>query len=206
MSDDLTYAIRVLVVADDPLARAGLAVLLEEAGAVVVGRDAGADIAGAVVAYRPDVVVWDVGAEGAHVPDALGGLELPTILLLPNDVELSLFITLDARGLVSRGVEVDTLAAALGAVICGLTVLGPPFDQAQGQSIPPLPLLEALTLRESAVLQLLAEGLSNKTIAKRLELSESTVKFHLASIYGKLGARSRTEAVTRAAKLGLILL
>jgi DNA-binding NarL/FixJ family response regulator len=63
---------------------------------------------------------------------------------------------------------------------------------------------EALTPREGEVLELLAEGLSNRAIAARLGISDQTVKFHLASISGKLGARNRTDAVRRAIRLGLV--
>jgi DNA-binding CsgD family transcriptional regulator len=66
------------------------------------------------------------------------------------------------------------------------------------------PLLESLTPRESQVLALVADGLSNKAIASRLGLSDETVKFHLASIFGKLGASNRTDAVSRAIRQGLI--
>jgi DNA-binding NarL/FixJ family response regulator len=65
---------------------------------------------------------------------------------------------------------------------------------------------EALTPREQEVLQLLAEGLPNKTIADSLHISEHTVKFHVNAILSKLGAQSRTEAVVRATRLGLLLL
>ncbi len=65
---------------------------------------------------------------------------------------------------------------------------------------------EELTPREIEVLQLVAEGLPNKQIALRLGISEHTVKFHVDAILGKLGAHSRTEAVTRAARLGLLVL
>ena len=67
-------------------------------------------------------------------------------------------------------------------------------------------LVEPLTLREVEVLELLAEGLSNKAIAGRLHISDQTVKFHVASIAGKLGAANRTDAVRRAVRLGLITL
>jgi DNA-binding NarL/FixJ family response regulator len=70
--------------------------------------------------------------------------------------------------------------------------------------LPPLP--EPLTPREQEVLQLLAEGLPNKAIARQLEISDHTVKFHVNAIMGKLGAQSRTEAVVRATRLGLVLL
>jgi two-component system, NarL family, nitrate/nitrite response regulator NarL len=64
--------------------------------------------------------------------------------------------------------------------------------------------VDALTVRERDVLELLAEGLSNRRVAERLGISEHTVKFHVASIYGKLGASSRAELIRRAARRGLI--
>ena len=90
----------------------------------------------------------------------------------------------------------------------GLTVVDPALA---GAVFPardrPLPApVEDLTRRERSVLQLLAEGLSNKDIAARLDISEHTVKFHVNAILGKLGAHSRIEAVTRAARLGLLIL
>lgn len=76
-------------------------------------------------------------------------------------------------------------------------------------SLPPAqrdidPLLESLTAREQDVLALVADGLSNRGIAGRLAISEHTVKFHLASIFGKLGVSTRTEAVQRGLRLGVI--
>ena len=65
---------------------------------------------------------------------------------------------------------------------------------------------ESLTARELEVLELLAEGLPNKSIARRLNISDQTVKFHVASIYGKLGAVNRTDAVRRAVRRGLVVL
>ena len=65
---------------------------------------------------------------------------------------------------------------------------------------------ESLTPRELEVLELLAEGLPNKSIARRLNISDQTVKFHVASIYGKLGAANRTDAVRRAVRRGLVVL
>ena len=71
-------------------------------------------------------------------------------------------------------------------------------------SPPDEPLLEQLTPRERTVLALVADGLPNREIARELDISEHTVKFHLASVFGKLGASSRTEAVRRGLRLGLI--
>ena len=73
-------------------------------------------------------------------------------------------------------------------------------DRLSQQFVP----VEALTNREHDVLALLADGLSNRDIAAQLDISEHTVKFHLASIFGKLGASTRTEAVQRGLRLGVI--
>ena len=100
------------------------------------------------------------------------------------------------------------IAAALHGVINDLVVLDPDFVAAPLTFIEPspAPLPERLTAREMEVLQLLSEGLPNKVIAQKLGVSEHTVKFHVNAIMGKLGAQSRTEAVVRATRLGLILL
>ena len=71
-------------------------------------------------------------------------------------------------------------------------------------SRPQQPLIEALTVREHEVLALVADGLANREIARSLGISEHTVKFHLASIFGKLGVSTRTEAVQRGLRLGVI--
>jgi two-component system nitrate/nitrite response regulator NarL len=78
----------------------------------------------------------------------------------------------------------------------------PGLPESAGRAV----LIEPLTPRELEVLRLVAEGLPNKTIAARLDISEHTVKFHVNTILGKLGVASRTEAVVRATRLGLILL
>jgi DNA-binding NarL/FixJ family response regulator len=102
----------------------------------------------------------------------------------------------------------DALGAALRAAVAGLAVMG--RDMAVGL-VPPAPdvdaslqPLERLTAREGEVLQLLARGLTNAEIGARLGLSEHTAKFHVGSVLGKLGARSRAEAVALGARLGWI--
>ncbi|HKZ50710.1 MAG TPA: response regulator transcription factor, partial [Dehalococcoidia bacterium] len=113
-----------------------------------------------------------------------------------------------AQGLLLRDVDAAILLTALRAVSQGLVVLASELAAA----VPParargaMPLAEELTPRELEVLQLLAEGLPNKSIAQRLGISEHTVKFHVNAILGKLGAQSRTEAVILATRLGLVLL
>jgi NarL family two-component system response regulator YdfI len=105
----------------------------------------------------------------------------------------------------------DQLVAAHEAVAAGLIVLHPAeadamSPAAETASRPLADLAEPLTSRESEVLQMLASGVANKEIAARLTISEHTVKFHVASILGKLGAGSRTEAVSIGIRRGLVLL
>jgi two-component system nitrate/nitrite response regulator NarL len=110
----------------------------------------------------------------------------------------------------ARDVDADQLDLAVRSAEAGLVLLDLPLA-ATSLSMPAalatrVPLAEPLTARELQVLQLVAEGLPNKGIARRLGISENTAKFHVASLCGKLGASSRTEAVTIAARAGLILL
>ena len=100
------------------------------------------------------------------------------------------------------------LEATIHAVAQGLAVIEPELLADVWPAGPPVEsdLAEELTPRELEVLQLLAEGLANKAIAQRLTISEHTVKFHVNAIMSKLGAQSRTAAVVRATRLGLIML
>jgi len=98
--------------------------------------------------------------------------------------------------------EFETVAEARRAGVGADAILMPALEAAANQDPSP----EALTPREVQVLELVAEGLSNKTIADRLGISDQTVKFHIASISGKLGAANRTDAVRRAVRRGLIAL
>jgi DNA-binding NarL/FixJ family response regulator len=105
------------------------------------------------------------------------------------------------------------LAAAVEAVAQGLVVVSLPLAKrvlTRGSPVQAIGggsgagLEEPLTEREMEVLELLSQGLSNKLIARELGISEHTVKFHVSSLYTKLGAASRTEAVHRGARLGLV--
>jgi DNA-binding NarL/FixJ family response regulator len=120
-----------------------------------------------------------------------------------------------ACALLPRNANATEIAAAIEAVAAGLIVIHPAeaqwlpaFSPREADSAPAdvAPLPEALTPREIEVLQLLSAGLGNKEIAARLNISEHTAKFHVASIMGKLSAASRTEAVTLAIRHGLILI
>jgi two-component system nitrate/nitrite response regulator NarL len=211
--DDL----RVLVVAADPLARAGLATLLEgQPGCTVVGGEpADADLAGVAGLYRPDVVLWDLGWDPEQELESslehlvnLTDTGLAVVVLLPDETHAAEVQAAEASGLLFRDAEAETLLMALRAAASGLVILdralaaGDLFRREEGGER----LIEELTPREVEVLQLLADGLTNKGIGQQLGISDHTVKFHVNSILGKLGAQSRTEAVVRATRLGLIIL
>ena len=115
------------------------------------------------------------------------------------------------RAILPPDVSSDQLSAALSAAIAGLVVVSP-SEISAALPTPGVPsstleaLTEPLTPREREVLQMLASGIVNKEIAARLSISEHTVKFHVASILGKLSASTRTEAVSLAIRRGLVLL
>lgn len=202
--------VRVLVVAADPLARAGLsASLAGQPGLVVVGQIAPSDdLALQAEAFRPEVLLWDLGwsPSSPEEMDVLGTLGLPVVLLIGEAQAAPTAWRRGVSGLLSRESDISRIAAAVSAAAEGLTVIGPGHQgeiapRHQGRQAHPL---EPLTPRETEVLELLAQGLSNRAIAHRLSISEHTVKFHVNAILGKLDAQSRTEAAVRAAALGLI--
>lgn len=137
----------------------------------------------------------------------------PAVLLFsdePFDAQELAGLPLRAWGLLPLDSTEDELLASIYALHQGLMVSTPAFVQLLiGRAITANPeeyLVEELTDREMEVIELLAEGLANKQIALELEISEHTVKFHVSSIYTKLGASNRTEAVCIGARLGLIAL
>lgn len=203
--------LRVLLVGDDPLARGGLAYLLSgEPDLAVVAQTDALGAAAAVERDDPQVAAWDLGADPLGWLERLGDLGEsgpPALALLLDEEAAAAALAAGARGLLFRDVEGSRLATALRALARELMV----FDDAL---LPPLlrprpasqTQPEPLTPRELEVLQLLAQGLSNRRIAERLGISEHTAKFHVNSIVGKLGAQTRTDAAVRAARLGLVLL
>lgn len=208
--------VQLLIVADDPLVRAGLAALLADAAGGRVSDQMSSDglaelleeAAGPVAGV--DAVIWDLGWEAQEtLPEWLDSIGVPVIALLPEDAEAAEVWAAGVQGVLHRDLDAGKLLAAAQAVAQGLTVmdaaLAPASYGAEGRAADGRP-VEELTPRESEVLQLLAEGLTNKGIAQRLDISDHTVKFHVNAIMGKLGAQSRTEAVVRATRLGLILL
>lgn len=137
------------------------------------------------------------------------------VLFLTDDVESIRSVlnsNVRAWGVLSADATEDELVAAVRAVGEGLWVGAPGLVQSlirltgRRESLGEDSLIEPLTAREMEVIQLMAQGLANKQIALSLSISEHTVKFHLSSLYAKLGISSRTEAVKRGIELGLISL
>ncbi len=192
------YTLNVVIVARDPLVRAGLAAVLEAEDIEVVGQTA--ELLSAEV-FQPDVILWDFGTD-----EEVDISDVPVVALV-QEVEVTLADALNTgvSGVLYRDAEPDKIVAALQAVVQGLVVLEPTFTSLLQENVTNVD-VEPLTAREQEVLQLLAQGASNKTVSKELSISESTAKFHTSAILGKLGVKSRTEAVVRSAQLGLILL
>ncbi len=203
--------IHLMLVVDDPDARADLAArLAAHSECAVVGELASdGDLAAAAAAADPDVIVWDLGEDPeaalARLSDAQS-LRLPIIAIVQDDRDGVRALALGAAGLLPPGADIERLILAARTVLGGLLALDPAVAGVAGASRDPdagAP-VETLTRREREVLTLMAEGLANKPIAERLGITEHTAKFHVHTILGKLGTQSRTEAVVRAARLGLI--
>jgi two-component system nitrate/nitrite response regulator NarL len=200
--------VELLIVAADPLVRDGLAARLDGRPEVAVaGRAAPEDAP--LFAGQVRVVLWDLGPGPEPDLEALSGF-IPTgapVVALVGRPELAAAAwRAGARGILRRTADAAELVLAVLAAAGGLTALDPDLFPPPGgpRSAPPGELVEPLTPRELEVLGLIAGGLSGKEIAHRLGISEHTVKFHVNTIMSKLGARSRTEAVVIAARLGLI--
>src|SRR3990170_4375781 len=196
-------ALRVVAFADDASLRDRLIAevdALADCEIVAAGAVGEEELA----AMPADVAVWDLGwdlsAARAHLTRTVE-TNLPVLVLGPAGLGAEA-VAAGARGYLRRDSAGPRLRAALQAVAQGLQVI----DAVAVESRVEDAAAEDLTPREMDVLQLLAEGLPKKEIGRRLRISEHTVKFHVNTILAKLGARTRTEAVTRAARQGLIML
>jgi len=211
--------IRVFIVAASPLIRAGLQSMLADSRVDILGSAADLEsIAGQLLDGEPDVVLVEAGADTHEellntLLDTEIAREYPIVVLSEQIKTAWLCDALRAgvRAVLPREVTPEQLRSALEAAAAGLVVVHPSEVNAVlpatvGSSAPVDELLEPLTRREREVLQMLAEGLANKEIAARLAISDHTVKFHVASILGKLGASTRTEAVSVGIRRGLVLL
>ena len=210
--------IGVLVVASYPSVRAGLRMLLAgEPDIEVLGEWAGGDWADELAGddELPAVLLVDIDPGQADQLKPLAELfpDAAQVLLYERPDGYSV-LDADADAPVAallKDADAAEIVAAVRAVAAGLIVFAPAIAAllvTRPGIYPRAPseLEERLTDRETQVLQLLALGLPNKTIAMELGISEHTAKFHVGSIMTKLGAASRTEAVAQAARRGLLVL
>jgi NarL family two-component system response regulator YdfI len=206
-------AASVLVVAASELAAARVEALLRSRAGLRVKVSAAGELARRLDDQGPATVVLALeAAETVRALEILRGLpSVEGVLLLAADPSAAW--TAQARRSGVRAVlrsdsTAEELAAAIAAARAGLVVLHPEAlkgaRQARAAESRGGP--AALTPREHEILEMIAEGMSNRTIANRLRISSQTVKFHVASILAKLGAASRTEAVTFGVRQGLIAL
>ena len=213
--------IDVLVEASSPDLYAEIADLLRDHSRLQLIESAPDAAAGEESRRQPGVVVVAVDAGGEAAFESLGWVAagVPIILLVENSARrISQALPPGVRAILPRNVTPAEIAGAIEGVSAGLYVFHPsdvdsismlrPREAPVAEVAPELaePLVEPLTPREIEVLQLLSEGLGNKEIASRLNISEHTAKFHVASIMGKLGAMSRTEAVTLGIRRGLVMI
>ena len=213
---------RVLVAATDSIVRAGLeSILRANPDLSVVGVASDPDtLATLITAESPDVVLMELGLQDEEPVSeklvALSTLTEVAIVLLGDTFQgdwITEALRLGVRAVLPRRATTEEILQAVLAAAAGLVVLHPdaidlllPVLSSVTQPVDEATLVQALTRREIEVLSMLAEGLGNKAIARRLSISEHTVKFHVSSIFTKLNARSRTEAVTLGARQGLIML
>ncbi|AWW74326.1 DNA-binding response regulator [Erythrobacter sp. KY5] len=205
---------RILIVDDHQLAREGLRAVLAADGLDVVGLactgEEAVELAGSLV---PDVVLMDVrlgdGIDGLEATRQVVALGLPikvvmlTLHEMPGYVREAL--AAGAAGYVLKDTEIGDLRAAINQVMAGQSAL--PLDlvsaamRAESRPEPKGDLSQILTSREQEVVELVSEGLTNKEIARKLDISPATVKVHVERLIGKLGVADRTQAAVVAVKL-----
>jgi two-component system, NarL family, response regulator YdfI len=211
---------RVLVAAASSLGRANLKAAIEADGSLeLVGLSAPDGVAQEVEDLEPDIVVLMDGHDHALAPSQAISLRrdetgFPALVVLteaqPAELDEALHAGISA--LLPLEATPSEIRAAIKAVTTGLLVIHPAFLDLRPETAPaataaPTEVLKpSLTPREVEVLNLMAQGLGNKEIAWRLHISEHTVKFHIGSIFNKLDASGRTEAVTLGIRAGLIML
>lgn len=210
----MTDPIRVLLADDHAVVRAGIRQFLEHAPdiTVVAEADDGATAQTLIAQHQPDVAVLDI-----QMPQASGievtrwiraqhpGVGVLVLTAYDDDPYVKAVVQAGANGYVLKTASPPEIIQAVRDVYAGKSALDPTIAHKLLQQLAghrQQPQVEPLTDREMEVLQLTAQGYTNKAIGLQLEISDRTVQGHLAKIYGKLDVNSRTEAVMRAVALG----
>jgi DNA-binding NarL/FixJ family response regulator len=224
---EVSSAIRVVVVDDQPLIRAGITLLVSAEEDIVIVAEAADGQAAVVQArdQRPDVILMDVrmpGIDGVEATRAVidegltaqNGQPIRVIILTTYHLDEAVYAALraGASGFLLKDAAPTEIVAAIRAVAAGEAWLNPTvtrrliddFTTRPEQHTPMPAQMAELTRREREVLILLAQGLSNTEVAGQLFISEATVKTHLARVMAKLGVREKTQAVIAAYQTGLV--
>ncbi len=205
---------RVLLVDDHALVRAGIASLLKASGAEVVGEAGDGDEA---LRYarelRPDLILMDIRMPGRNGLEATKAItaempEMKIVMLTVSDDEADLFEAIKggAEGYLLKNLREDEFVQVLARIGEGEPILSPPLARKLLREFARLKeeSSEGLTKREREVLALVARGSTNKEIAAALYISESTVDFHMRNILQKLHLRNRAQVVAWASEHGLL--
>jgi DNA-binding NarL/FixJ family response regulator len=205
--------IRILLADDHPVVREGLRGMLgAEPDLTVVGEASSGPRAEALCAeLLPDIVLMDLRMPGGGGVESinrmrLAGLPCRVIVLTTyeTDGDILRAVEAGAAGYLLKDLTRSELADAIRAAARGETVLAPSVAARLVDQLRAKPERPRLSVRETAVLRLVAEGCTNAEIGRRLFIGESTVKTHLLRVFGKLGVADRTAAVTRAMGYGLL--
>jgi DNA-binding NarL/FixJ family response regulator len=216
-------AVRIVVADDHEVVRSGFASLLDsQPEFAVVGTAADGNEAVQIsLELEPDVILMDIRMPGMDGIEATRRLVRPgntgprVLVLTTFDLDEYVYEALraGASGFLLKDVTAERLFDAVRVIAAGEALLAPgvtrrlisEFAQRPTSRPPPAPALDELTPRETEVLRLVAEGLSNPEIAARLVVTEETVKTHVSHVLGKLGLRDRTQAVVAAYESGLVI-
>ncbi|MFD9356388.1 response regulator [Streptomyces sp. NPDC060031] len=219
---DTAGPIKVMIADDQMMVRQGFTVLLNaQPGIEVVGQAVdGAEAVAKVAELAPDVVLMDIrmpgmgGIEATSVITSAPGSAVKVLVLTTFDLDEYVYEALraGASGFLLKDASADQLAEAVRVVAAGEALLSPnitkrlitEFSRMGAPRAPTKSRIDELTERETEVLSLIAQGLSNAEIAEHLFLAEQTVKTHVGRILVKLGLRDRTQAAVFAYETGLI--
>jgi DNA-binding NarL/FixJ family response regulator len=209
-------SVRVLLVDDHQLLRQAVRRALEDAGMSVVGEAGdGSEAVRLAADVRPDVIVMDVsmpvldGVEATRrIHDAQPDLPIVVLTMHGEESQRREALNAGATGFLTKDVSMQEVVRVVHQAAGGDVALSPELASSILDELraPDPPQASPLTPREEEVLQLIADGLSTTEVAERLYISGKTVKNHLASIYEKLDARDRTQAVLAAVRIGIIRL
>jgi DNA-binding NarL/FixJ family response regulator len=212
--------IRVVLADDQTLVREGLCLMLGLADGieVVAAAEDGEQAVAAVLAYSPDVALLDLrmprvdGVEATRrILEAAPDVQIVVLTTYADDSSVMSALRAGARGYLTKDASSEEIQAAIRDAACGRTRLDPAVQErlvelvtgGPAASSPAAPVGAVLTERETEVLRLMADSMPNRAIARRLFVTEATVKTHVNNIFGKLGVGDRAAAVAWAFRSGI---